>query len=257
MTNEELVARIQNGERARMVELWEQVERFVSMQAGRRARSLEGFGGVTEEDLYQSGYLALVAAADSFDPAAGRSFVSWLALALKTAFAEAAGYRTKKRDPLSYSASLDKPLDDESSDTLGDLQENPAATQAMQEAENGIWREQIRAALDKALSELPADQSGILRRRCYDGWSIRQIAAETDRRPAAARRREQKALLALRRRRELRRFVELRTNYYMSVSARTGERTVEVIALRREEMARRWDESRAEAGQSGPLECDR
>ncbi len=118
MTNEELVARIQGGERARMGDLWEQVERFVSMQTGRRARALAGFGGVTEEDLYPSGYLALVAAT-------GRSFVSWLALALKTAFAEATGYRTKKRDPLSYSASLDMTLDDESGATLGDLQRIP------------------------------------------------------------------------------------------------------------------------------------
>ncbi len=67
MTNEELVALIQSGERARMGELWEQAERFVSRQAGKRARALNGFGGVTEEDLYQSGYLALVAAVDSFD----------------------------------------------------------------------------------------------------------------------------------------------------------------------------------------------
>lgn len=67
MTNEELCALIQAGERDRLGELWEQVEKFVSMMAGRRARQIGGFGGVTAEDLYQSGFLAVVAAVDSYD----------------------------------------------------------------------------------------------------------------------------------------------------------------------------------------------
>lgn len=102
MSNEELVALIQAGERGKLAELWEQVERFVAVKAYRRHLLSDGLGGVEVEDLYQSGYLALVAAADSFNPAAGRSFISWLALALKTAFAEAGNYRSSKqaRDPL-------------------------------------------------------------------------------------------------------------------------------------------------------------
>ena len=35
MTNEELVALIQAGERDKLPELWEQVERFVALQANR------------------------------------------------------------------------------------------------------------------------------------------------------------------------------------------------------------------------------
>lgn len=59
MTNEELAAAIQAGENNLLSELWEQVERFVSQQAGKRARVLNGYGGVTEEDLYQCGILPL------------------------------------------------------------------------------------------------------------------------------------------------------------------------------------------------------
>ncbi len=84
--------------------------------------------------------------------------------------------------------------------------------------------------MEKALLKLPADQSDTLRRRYYDGRTFQQTAAETGVYPETARQREKKALRA---------FVELRTNYFFNVSARTGERTVEVIALRREEMARR------------------
>jgi len=240
MTNEELVALIQSGEREHLAELWEQVEKFVAMQAGKKARALEGFGGVTAEDLYQSGYIALVAAADSYDPAAGCAFIGWLALALKTAFAEAAGYRTSRRDPLEYSASLDTPLDDESGLTLGDLQEDPAA-QAMQDVENNIWLEQLRAALQKAMAELPAEQRDTLRLRYYARQTREQIAAKTGVYPETARQRELKALRALRRRRELQQFVELRTPYYLRVGVREfqrmGESAVERIAAYRERLA--------------------
>lgn len=76
MTNEELAAKIQQGERELIPELWNQVEKFVSQQAGICARKLEGFGGATEEDMYQSGFLALVDAVDSFNPKEGMSFCS-------------------------------------------------------------------------------------------------------------------------------------------------------------------------------------
>ena len=46
MSNEELVALIQAGERDKLSELWGQVEHFVYMAAGKRARALKGRGGV-------------------------------------------------------------------------------------------------------------------------------------------------------------------------------------------------------------------
>lgn len=89
MSNEELTVLIQAGEREYLPQLWAQVERFVAKQASRRMTATGGFGGVEFGDLYDSGYIALVAAAESFDPEAGGSFIGWLALHLKTAFAEA------------------------------------------------------------------------------------------------------------------------------------------------------------------------
>ncbi len=172
MTNEELVALIQTGERERMPELWEQVERFVSMQAGKRARALEGYGGVTQEDLYQSGYLALVAAVDSFNPSAGRSFISWLALALKTAFSEAGGYRSRKQslDPLHRAGSLDIQVgEDEGSATLGELQADPGAERAFEDAEHQADNDRLHTALVAAIATLPPDLRSVIRDRYYRG----------------------------------------------------------------------------------------
>ncbi len=130
MKNEELVARIRAGYRGELGVLWAQVERFVAQQARRRLVLSGGLGGVEFEDLYNAGYLALVSAVDTFDPDAGRSFVSWLALALKTAFAEAGGYRSRKQslDPLHRAGSLDVPAgEDEDGSTLCELQADPSA----------------------------------------------------------------------------------------------------------------------------------
>lgn len=76
MTNEELVSLIRAGERDRMGELWQNVERFVWQQAARRI--LLGADGVTVEDLYQSGYLALVDAVKSYEVRRGMAFLGWL-----------------------------------------------------------------------------------------------------------------------------------------------------------------------------------
>lgn len=241
MTNEELVALIQAGDRDKLLELWEQVEKFIALQASRRIVFTNGLGGVTAEDLYQSGYIALVAAADSYDPEAGCSFIGWLALALKTAFAEAGGYRTAKRDPLLGAASLDTPLEDSES-TWADLQEDPAAAQALQDIEEDIWLGQLREALATAMAELPDIQAETIRRRYYAGQTLKQTADSTGVYPETARQREQKALRALRRRLELRQFVEERTPYYLRVGVdafqRTGESAVERIVFKREKLRR-------------------
>lgn len=78
-----------------MPALWEAVERFIEWQSRRRYSLVGNFGGCEIEDLTQSGYLALVAAVQDYDPEKG-SFLTILALHLKTAFAEAAGIRSTR-----------------------------------------------------------------------------------------------------------------------------------------------------------------
>lgn len=179
MTNEELVALIQAGDRGKLAELWEQVERFVWQQAYRRHRLSDGFGGAEVEDLYQSGYLALVSAADTYDPAAGMSFIGWFALSLKTAFSETAGCRSRKqaRDPLHRAGSLDAPAIEDSDSTVAELVVDPRATQDIYDAEDRVYQEQLHAALEKALDELPYNQAEALRRRFYQKQGPREIAA--------------------------------------------------------------------------------
>lgn len=216
MTNEELVALIQGGERDRLPELWAQVERFVAVQAHKRMVLGNGFGGVQHEDLYNAGYIALVKAADTFDPEAGGKFIGWLALALKTAFAEAGGYRSRKQaqDPLHRAGSTDAPaLDDEDSATLGELQEDPRAVQAFEDAESRIYCWELHNALEELLAQLPPEWSDALRRRYYQGQNLAEIAAAMGVESSTVQQWQSKGLRELRRNwRRLERFVEGRTS---------------------------------------------
>lgn len=160
MTNEELVFAIQAGERERLVELWAQVERFVSIQADRRARQLNGYGGVTAEDLCQSGFLAMVEAADRYDAGSGKSFHGFLAFYLQSYFAEAAGYRTSRRDAVDFATGLDAPIPGTDDLTAADTVRDPDAAAAFDEAEQRIWLEQLHEALERALDQIPGGTVG-------------------------------------------------------------------------------------------------
>lgn len=200
MSNEELVAVIQSGE-DRMGELWAQVEKLVMWKAHRVMTALDGRGGVEFDDLYQSGYPALVAAVDSYKPECG-AFSTWFMLHLKTAFAEATGYRTRRgrNDPLNNSLSLDTPLTDETdSDDLMAIIADPAGMKGIETAEEAIYRQQLHDALEAALDAIPEDCGEILRQRYYEGRTLADLAEVHGVTPERVRKKEYEAIRHLRR----------------------------------------------------------
>lgn len=240
MSNKALVSRIQAGELEQLPKLWAQVERFVSQQAGRRARSLTG--AVDFEDLYQSGYLAMVSAAESYDPARGMSFIGWMVPHLKTAFRKATGTWSSRqeRDPIHRATSLDLPLGDEDG-VLSDIVADPDSLQGFEDAEERIWREELHTALERALNSLP--EGDTLRRRYFLGQTLDAIAATEGTSRENIRQREAKGLRTLRHprlSRPLREFIEDRTPYYLHVGVSrfntTGTSSVEEIAMKRERL---------------------
>lgn len=247
MSNEELAVLIQRGDQGKCPELWAQVERFVSMKAGRTARTLDGYGGVTAEDLYQAGYFALLAAVEAFDPDKGYKFTSYLGISLKTAFAEAAGYRSKKRDTLNYAVDLDSPVPGTDDLILADSVSDPAAGLGFEDVERRVWLEQLRATLDKAMEDLTPLERETVEAHHYQGKPLREIAEESGVSIERVRQRESKAFRTLRqnkRRNHLEEFVEQRTPYYLHVGVSrfnsTGSSAVEEIALIRDRARERF-----------------
>ena len=145
MSNEELVALIQAGDRDRIVELWHQVRRMVYKQAARWA----GLGGTTIEDLTQTGFIAM----------------------LRAELSAATGYNSKRSwfDPLQNAVSLDAPLEDSEDATLADFIPDPAAEAAI----DGM---DVRLGVAEVLTELPEEQ----RKAVYDKyWCDLQVDART------------------------------------------------------------------------------
>ena len=180
MSNEELVAEIQAGAVDLMGQLWEQVAGLIKWKAKRITTVLEGGPGrsVEFEDLCQSGYLAMVAAVNTYDPAAGGSFSTWLMYHLKNTFAEATGSRTQKgaRDPLNNYLSLNTPLtDDADSDDLMDVVADPAGLQWRESLEESMWRKQLQEAVGAALSTVPEQYREILRLRYWEDMTLEDV----------------------------------------------------------------------------------
>ncbi len=247
MSNEDLVALIQAGERDRLPELWEQVERFVAMQARKVASKLNGRHSVTFEDLYQSGYIAFSAAIETFSADCGSSFLSWLDFYLKTEFANWGGWRTErqKSDPLNNAVSLDAPIGDSEEDdtTLGDRQSDPGSILAFEEAERAVWNTQLRRALETAIDEIPLGQGETIRRRYFQGESLAQVALFQGVSLERVRQVEEKALRSLRdtaAAEQLEAFLEEQTPYHLRVGVQQFQRTqtsaVEKIVLIRERL---------------------
>ena len=243
MTNEELAVAIQGGRGDLYPALWDQVYRFVAVRAWERVRATGGYGGVEVQDLIQCGFLALVEAVRHFDPDEGWSFLTILGNCLKTAFARAGGYRTTKRDPLNGCMSLNEPLgDDTDGDTLLDMQADPRDYYLT--AEERIWREELRAALEGAVAALPAEEMETLYRRFAQGQTLQDVGASVGVSPDRVKRWEYNGLSRLRagqHKKALEQFLDEYTDFYTHVGVcafqRTGQSAVERLAIRREELA--------------------
>lgn len=178
MTNEELVVLIQQGDDGLLPQLWEQVRKFVVMIARRYFNKLEYKNGCELDDLIQSGYIALVAAIQYFKPEKEFKFLTYLNLTLINAFRETLGIRTSKRDWLNYSDSLDREIRKDTDitllDTIGDLMPGEANLEEL--VVEDVWNQELRAALDVAMTVLTKKQYELLTMHYYFGLSLTKIA---------------------------------------------------------------------------------
>ena len=169
MTNEELAAMVQSGERDRFIELWQQIRRMALKEASRWAAYHSN--GVETEDLEQAGLIALMRAVDGFDPTAGAGFSTWYYHFLKAEFERATGRRTEKqqRDPLNDAASLDAPITEDSDLSLADTVADHYAEIAMDDVERRLDQYRLHAALENAIATLPFELQSVIRGRYYRG----------------------------------------------------------------------------------------
>lgn len=219
MTNEELALEVQAG-RAGYGGLWEQVRRFIGQQAFRWFTLYGDMcrrAGVELDDLMQCGFLALQDAVKAFDPARGYSLLTYLGRHLQKRFREACGIRTSKRDPLNDCDSLDRPVGEEGSASLGDFLPASSAADEMEGVEERLYNQALHNAMAAALDTLEEKQRDTIRRRFWERDTLEAIARDAGVPRERVRQTEAAALRALRRgqcRKLLQPFVEeIRSRY--------------------------------------------
>ena len=247
MSNEELVAAIQTGQTELIPQLWNNVEKLISWRANRFLAALSASNqchGIEVGDLINSSYFAVLAAINSYDSEKSL-FSTWLLKYLKSVFAEVCGYRTERqrRDPLRYAVSIDTPLGDADSDTIGDLFADPSAEMMFQNTEEAVFREQLHRALDDTISKLPDLQATVIRSHYWEQQTLEEIGVALGKSTERIRQLEQKAIRTMRMPllcNQLDDFVERHTPYYLHVGPQEYQRTrtsaPEKIVLLRERL---------------------
>lgn len=203
MNNEELAQRIKEGQKEYLAPLWTNMRRLIVKWAnayyGKYKDRLEG-RGVTQEDLEQQGYFALLEAVKAYDPSTGWKLTTYLSFPLQKAFHELAGLRTSRQreDVLSKAISLDAPICGTGEEIrLMDALEDTGGVGDIEAVTERIYTEQLRADLEKALGEIRPEHAALLRGRYFEGKTVAQLD-EVGTFPIPARYLEANALRAIR-----------------------------------------------------------
>lgn len=195
-TNAALAALAAAGNTFALGQLWEVNKGFIRRQLWQwfeKNKPVADNAGLSFEDLVQEGYFAVDYATKHYSAEQG-NFTTYLNYALLKQIRTATcgeharvvptedGRRVAvSANPLNECSSLDVRLDesDEGSSTKGETIEDPAAAQAFQQAENDIYTEELHTTLETAMTQhLTEREAAVLRRRYYDGQSLRAIGEE-------------------------------------------------------------------------------
>lgn len=248
-SNEELAVRIQRGEQDLIPMLWNQVVRFIAMKAREYISHKEQQGlpcNGEETDLTNQAYFGFLNAVKYFDPEEG-NFLTILNLAIKTSFAEAAGYHTaaQRFDGSRDAVSGDAPIGEDGFSLFDTVPDSGESVE--EQATRELYLHQLRKTLDSAMTELPSQQEMILREHYYNEKSRNEIARELMCTQSNVGQQEQVALSALYKARflnGLNEYLEQNTNYALHIGVKrfknTGISDVEAIVLQRESLVERW-----------------
>ena len=158
-------------------------------KARQYARACEMDRAVSQEDLVQAGFLALVRAAETYDQAGGRSWASWATWHIRREFDRALCLRGGAWTQAHSGAdTLDRPMDADGGEcaTQGEL----LADDSLPDADAGLLLDELRRDVRAAMDGLKADERRAVQlcqleaRSCRDAAEIMGVSAGKVRRLA-------------------------------------------------------------------------
>lgn len=196
MDNEHLAVLIQQGRTDLYTELWAQTQKFFALKSNRFYYANQGLCdryGVELDDLIQSCFFALCGAVKAYKPNAEYKLLTYAGYQVKNAFRDLLG-----KDILNKCSSLDEPLSEESEITKEDIIPDEAAERAFENATDGLFNEQLHAAVERAINTLNEPEQRIIHARFYDGLTYEAAAEALNTTKDSARSLEAKAIHNLR-----------------------------------------------------------
>ncbi len=170
MTNEELAIKIQEGHSEHIPQLWEQVSRFIDMQAGKYLDSFPEHYRALRGDMVNEAYFTFVEAIDSYNPEKGK-FTTWLPWHIRNAFATVImGGRSKREqnEPLNAAVSLDTPISDTEDITLADTLLDETSEAYYRRLEDmDFWRS-VNIFINKAIGHIKNEKGREIVRYMFD-----------------------------------------------------------------------------------------
>ena len=182
MTNEELAQAIQAGDASLLTPLWEQAEKLIRLLANKfynkwKSRCLSMC--VTQDDLYQQGYFALLAAVKYFDVEKGYKFLTYLNKNCQTYFYEALEMRSDNWRKKPMPISLDTPLSDEADYSLADTIPDPEAEKVFETVVENDYIFKLRYDLTAAMTDLSEKQRQVIDGLYFQGLPYKEIGVSS------------------------------------------------------------------------------
>ena len=236
---------IRQGDMSRAGILWTKHTKGLTAIIARRYGAVSP-AHVTFDDLLQSGYIAMISAAQGFEPDRGASWGTYYGWAYSGEVARLCGWGNYRRELMDTAESLDAPLpnDDNDDTTLNDIIGNDAP--GYDDVERRIYNEQLHNALEGVISTLKPAQQYSVRRYYFSNETHEQIAGALNMTPQRVSQIIRSSLMELGQyynRKYLEEYIELKTPYYLMVSPARFQSTqtspVERIAIIRETIRNR------------------
>lgn len=161
-TNEELVKLIQDGQTEYIPQLWDQVYKFICLQARRRLIVQEEHIKQLEDDMINESYFDFLQAVDGYKSDGGALFLTYLEYHIRNSFNRALDVRTQrgKNNPLRYAVSFNDPVkgakgsksvEGEESLTFQDIIIDHMAEEEYRLIENEEFWEDVHELLEKTI----------------------------------------------------------------------------------------------------------
>lgn len=161
MDNESIAINIQHGHTELISQLWEQVSRFIDMQAGKYLNRFPEHYRALQGDMVNQAYFSFLTAIEKYEKERG-SFINCLAWYIRGAF-EAVIYGGRgsrlKNEPLNQAGSLDIPLNDTNDLYLVDTILDETAEAHYRELEDTDFWQNVNEILRDAIESIE-DEDG-------------------------------------------------------------------------------------------------